>query len=270
MNTDDPTSPSARWRAALRRTTSECPTHGAYECVLVGKQVPACPQCAHEVESKASSERQAREMEAARDRALDSARIIGRYRGATFANFLARTPAQRTVLATCREFAAEVTSEQGSGLWLLGPTGVGKSHLGCAIAQALIFERGLTAKIATARDIVRALRATWRPHADETENDVIARIAALDCLVLDEVGAGFGTDAELAQLLDVVDARYQLRRPTVLLSNLSEPQIKAALGDRLYERLREGATVLVCRWESHRKKGPFVACTEAAEGEGLA
>jgi len=38
----------------------------------------------------------------------------------------------------------------------------------------------------------------------------------------------------------------------VVLSNLSPAELKTAMGDRSYDRLREGTKLLVCDWESHR------------------
>jgi DNA replication protein DnaC len=67
-----------------------------------------------------------------------------------------------------------------------------------------------------------------------------------------------GTEAERLQLFEVIDRRYALSRPTVLLSNLVPGDIKAAVGERSYDRLREGAKMLKCNWPSHR--GGAVEC----------
>ena len=82
-------------------------------------------------------------------------------------------------------------------------------------------------------------------------------------LVLDEIGVGHGSNAEHVQLFEVLDLRYKLERPTVLLSNLTTTALKAALGDRVYDRLREGATVKACDWKSYR--GEFSRMARAAQ-----
>lgn len=74
--------------------------------------------------------------------------------------------------------------------------------------------------------------------------------------MLDDVGAGHGSEAELVQLLEIVDLRYRLEKPTVVLSNLVATALKPALGDRLYDRLREGATIKACNWASMRGEFP--------------
>ena len=46
---------------------------------------------------------------------------------------------------------------------------------------------------------------------------------------------------------------YYERLPTVIVSNLSPEEIKAVLGDRVIDRLREdGGLVVSLRWDSHR------------------
>lgn len=71
-------------------------------------------------------------------------------------------------------------------------------------------------------------------------------------LVLDEIGVSRGSEWEAEQLFTVVDERYRLERPTVVVSNLPAGEIKQLVGDRVYDRLREGAKVVPMNWPSHR------------------
>lgn len=215
----------------------------------------ACPACQREVEEaqrRREEERTRRELADRKQALLRESGILGRYVGASFDSFDAKTKEQRRVLQACRGFADTFNREQGTGLWLIGLPGTGKTHLGAAMCAAVIEQHARGARIASARDIVRRLRDTWRRDAEETEAAVIDEYGAVSLLVLDEVGAGFGSEAEQVQLFDVIDMRYTLQRPTVLLSNLTPALLKTTLGDRIYDRLREGAKVLVCDWPSHR------------------
>jgi DNA replication protein DnaC len=128
------------------------------------------------------------------------------------------------------------------------------------MVRYVIEHRDAEARIHSAREMVRMLRATWGSKDRErgwdgqalNEDDLLHDLGHAALLVIDEIGVGFGSDAEQVQLFDIIDARYKYSRPTVLLSNLPAKELKAALGERAYDRLREGAQVLACQWESHR------------------
>ncbi len=181
--------------------------------------------------------------------------LQGRYLDATFDSFVAKTEDQRKVLAACRQYAENLNRQNSAGLWLIGPVGTGKTHLGAAMVNHLIRVRGVPARIASSRQLIRDLRGTWRKDSSDSEDDVIQDYGRMPLLILDEVGVAFGTEAEQTQLFDVIDLRYQLSLPTVLLSNLPPAGLKAWLGDRLFDRLREDARVLICEWASFRGPG---------------
>ncbi len=146
-------------------------------------------------------------------------------------------------------------------MFLMGTPGTGKTHLSCAIVRAVIEATGRPAYIVTVSAFVRAIRATWRGNggADyraDSEQQVLNRYGRADLLVLDDVGASFGADGELKHLLDLVDERYTLQLPTLIVSNLAEGELLEALGERIFDRLREGARRVVFNWSSHRRIRP--------------
>lgn len=200
-----------------------------------------------------------------RNKLMDASGIIGRYQVATFETFKDHTADQRRILEACRSFAENFRPDQGAGLFLVGPPGTGKSHLACAMVRAVIELHDLPAKIANARSIIRRLRATWRAGADEAEADVLEHLGRVPLLVIDEVGVGFGSEAERVQMLDLIDARYRLQHPTVVASNVRPDSLRDVLGDRAFDRLREGAKTLVFSGASHRGSVPHTAEMEFVE-----
>jgi len=193
--------------------------------------------------------------------------LVGRNLAATFSNFQAAEPKQRKVLDAVQNFAKTFTSTSGGGLWLLGTPGSGKTHLGAAMVSKSICERGLGASMFSLLEILAMMRARWGKNKEtlsfwaredglETSDQLIAHLGSIPLLVIDELGVGRGTDFELETVFQIVDRRYALQRPTVILSNLTVQELKPALGDRSYDRLREGTTLLTLDWPSHRGQNP--------------
>lgn len=155
-------------------------------------------------------------------------------------------------LGTCLEYLGAICRDDAGALVLLGKPGTGKTHLGCAIALELMRLHGKQAYYRTVRDLIREVRATWSRESEESEADVLDRFAYAPLLVLDEIGVQSGSDNELAILFDVLDGRYREALPTVVISNLNRQGLQEAIGERLFDRLRDGGKVVVFDWESYR------------------
>lgn len=229
-------------------------------------QCPGCSQAREERRAAEDARHKAEAQEAAEKdmlrRRLSQSGLKGRMLASTFANFECAGRLQHDVLAQCRSFAEGLEPDAGGGLWLIGPPGTGKTHLGSAMVQHVIREHRRWACIFSAREIITMQRASWgkKPSAanpwgdweSQTTEEIVEHLGSVALLVLDEVGNSFNTEAEQVQLFDVIDLRYKLCRPTVVISNLPAQEMKKTLGDRCYDRLREGARVLQCTWPSAR------------------
>jgi DNA replication protein DnaC len=158
----------------------------------------------------------------------------------------------------------------GRPLLLLGKPGTGKTHLSLAYG-VLAAQRGFTVRFYTAQRLLAELYASL---ADDTAARLIARLARVDLLVIDDL-RHIPPRADYAPLLfDLVEARYQ-RKPILLSSNLSVKQWGTVLGNpvltaSMVDRLMDRAHVLnIRRGRSYRTEGPG-APPEADRPEGLA
>lgn len=233
---------------------SSCDTHGAFEAreYLPGRWT-GCPVCLDLERQRKKEELAAAERADRVQSLLRASGIPPRYRDKTLAATPGCHPRHQEALGQMRAYFAKFPWETGAGLFLVGPPGTGKTSMACALVKATIEAHAAPCHISTGRNLIRRLRATWERDSQESETDVIDCLSAERLLVIDEIGVGFGTEAEQVHLYDIVSARYDRQRPTVLLSNLEPAEIRRVVGERCYDRLREGATLIVANWPSYRE-----------------
>lgn len=136
---------------------------------------------------------------------------------------------------------------------ITGPTGVGKTFLACALAQAAI-RRGHSARYLR---IPRLLDELVLARADGRLPRLMAAWAKVDVLVLDDLGLQPVAPARAADLLEVIEDRAGLRS-TVVTSQLPIGHWHEALGeptiaDAILDRLVHGAYRLELRGASMRR-----------------
>jgi DNA replication protein DnaC len=137
---------------------------------------------------------------------------------------------------------------------ILGATGVGKSFLASALAQAACRQR-LRALFVRVSRLLEQL-AIARASADYTAT--LARIAKIDVLVLDDFLLAPMTDIERRDLLEVLEDRYG-KTSTVITSQLPTKSWHEALGDptiadAICDRLVHNAHIPPLRGSSMRRQ----------------
>lgn len=248
----------------------ECTQHGAYTSrgrALLGRTVwTRCPTCQADDVAKVEQARiadEAARVAAARAELLSSSCIPKRFLSRSFESFSPVGPDQQRALSVCKDFAGdfEAALSTGASLVLSGPVGTGKSHLAAAVMLQVLSPKRW-AQYVTCMDMIRRVRATWSKGSDESEEDVLRVLGErVELLVIDEVGVQYGTDGEKTVLFDVLDRRYREMRPTILLTNLGREQFEEAVGQRVFDRLREVATWVRFSGDSYR---PVARKAEAA------
>lgn len=241
------------------RRDEQCKAHGPYvsEGYSLGKHMhwtncPACSKFNREREEAAAMENKAAEEQDRFEARMKRSGIPIRFRSKDFASFTAETDQQEKARAVAMEFAQNFDRHMALGTTMVfsGQPGTGKSHLAIAIAQEVMVRR--TALYISAIDAVRMVRDTWRKGSEKTEIEVLDMLASIHLLVLDEVGVQYGTEAEQITLFDIIDKRYRDMKPTILLTNQNKAGMKEFLGDRSFDRLREGGIWVTFDWKSQR------------------
>ena len=153
-----------------------------------------------------------------------------------------------------RTLASSEWVRQHQNLLLIGPTGIGKTWLGCALAQKACRD-GFTILHKRAAELFRDLAVA---HVDGSFGRQLAKLARIDILVLDDFAMAPLKDSERRDFLEVCDDRYQ-RRSTILTSQLPlvhwHEQIgDPTLADSILDRLVHNSYRLELTGESMRKK----------------
>jgi DNA replication protein DnaC len=156
--------------------------------------------------------------------------------------------------AALRELSTCQWVRSHHNLLILGPTGVGKSFISNALAQAAI-RQGFRALYVRVPRLLEQL-AIARASADYSST--LARIAKIDVLILDDFLLAPMTDIERRDLLEVLDDRYG-KTSTVLTSQLPTKSWHEALGDptiadAICDRLVHNAHVITLRGTSMRRQ----------------
>lgn len=236
-----------------------CKEHGEYLSKnFIGKIWSGCTTCANLL----SNQEQEREEAQKRERAnqvwltkLGQSQIPERFKDRTLASYIASNEGQKHALAFATEYADNFQQalKTGRSALFIGKAGTGKTHLACGIALQIMRSNRHTALFLTVQRAVRRIKETWHHSAKETEASAIAALVYPDLLILDEIGVQFGSETEKNLLFDVLNERYERCKPTILMSNLTIDEIKPYLGERVFDRLREGGgKSVVFDWDSHR------------------
>lgn len=244
---------------ALGEREMACPTHGAYQSKGTSwgaREIwTSCPGCAKDRDAKAEADREAARQAALRaslEASLAQTAIPARFVGRTLDNYRAETDGQRNALEICRAFACNFDRhlKVGTSLVMSGLPGTGKSHLAGAILQAILPRH--VGIYVTLMDLIRMVRETWRRDSETSESELLARLQNVPLLVIDEIGMQYGTDGERAIVFDVLDRRYRSMKPVILMTNLGKDDFRAAVGERVFDRLTEVAKWMPFDWPSYR------------------
>lgn len=207
------------------------------------------------------------------ERALAKARVPERYRHCDFLNYETdnehegptraevdawnRSLVQAKLLVErfAQEFSPvrEMQSEQG--LLLMGPCGVGKTHLVVAALKEIVL-RGHGGLFYDYRELLKEIQDSYNPESQSTEMGVLEPVLKTEVLVLDDLGASKPSPWALETVGHILNSRYNEKRVTLLTTNYLDadsspisfnvsrtpgsrtPMTEDSLTDRIGKRIR--------------------------------
>lgn len=143
---------------------------------------------------------------------------------------------------------------QADNILLIGPSGVGKSHLAAALGHHLI-ERGVRVKWLAATDLVQQLQQAKKELALMT---CMTRLDKYRVMVIDDIGYVKKTDGETQVLFEFIAHRYE-SGSLIITSNQPFSQWDQIFPDTLMtvaavDRIIHHAHIIEIEGESYRKK----------------
>lgn len=149
-------------------------------------------------------------------------------------------------LASCRFIEEKVC------IFIVGPCGTGKSHIGQALGHSAI-RSGHDVLFTTVSKMLFQLNAA---RANNGYDRQFAKLASVDLLIIDDFGLKPLKGSQDEDFHDVIAERYE-RKSTIITSNLDIPEWTDAFPNRILgaatiDRLRHGAYKIVLEGKSYR------------------
>ncbi len=143
---------------------------------------------------------------------------------------------------------------QHHNLIFIGPTGIGKSWLACALAHKACRD-GFTVLHKRTAELFRDLVVA---HADGSFGRMLLKLSRIDVLLLDDFAMAPLKDSERRDFLEICDDRYQ-RRSLILTSQVPVEHWHEQIGDptiadSILDRIVHDAYRIELNGESLRKK----------------
>jgi DNA replication protein DnaC len=209
------------------------------------------------------------------ERAMGKARVPERYRHCDFANYetdneiegpsraeleswnQSLAQAKLIVERFAQEFSPVRELQSENGLLLMGPCGVGKTHLAVAALKETVL-RGHSGLFYDYRELLKEIQDSYNAESQTTEMGVLEPVLKTEVLVLDDLGSSKPSPWALETVGHILNSRYNEKRVTLLTTNyldadpagaaagatsqrasgLRSPMIEDSLTDRIGRRIR--------------------------------
>ena len=205
---------------------------------------PTC-DCQEKIDSKKEErERLKRKGECLKDRIISIKKRTGlgkRFQDKTFNNF--DKSQNKEACDICFNYIKNLKDnlDGGSGLFLYGNVGSGKTHLIAAMIDHIsrMCKRWLGYKDIIFINTINLLSEIKFSFKDNTTEEVIKPYENCKLLFIDDMGTGKISDWTIEILYKIINTRYEKMLSTVVATNMTLAEIKEKIDERLFSRIYE-------------------------------
>jgi DNA replication protein DnaC len=198
------------------------------------------------------------------ERLLEGARIPRRYGQCSLQNYYPQPGKFFSIQSNAFRFAYTLARQYPAvdrGLLLMGPVGVGKTHLSVAIIRDLIEKKGTPCLFYEFGSLLKEIQNSYNPISQTSELKVLAPVFDAEVLVLDELGASKPTDWVRDTMMQIINNRYNDKKLTIFTTNYFDGRrterdetLEDRVGVRLRSRLHEMCKTVSIEGEDFRRK----------------
>jgi DNA replication protein DnaC len=120
----------------------------------------------------------------------------------------------------------------------MGNVGTGKTTLAMLVSRAAL-DAGRSVAIYSLPRLLAEIRTTFDEGSERSYVELLDRLAAVDLLHVDDVGAERTSPWVLEQLYSLINARYEDERSLVITTNIAPEALPDQIGGRTVSRLTE-------------------------------
>lgn len=178
----------------------------------------------------------------------ERAQIPRNYRSATIQlNLPANNPiverSLKDAMWAVQSFLRNYPTNKPPGLLLLGPTGVGKTHLAVGALRELI-KRGHEAIFFDYLNLLDRIRSAYNETLGTSDREAYRTALDAEVLLLDDLGAHRVTDWVKDTITAILTYRCNHQKPIIATSNLDDGKMQQHISERAYSRLFEMCSVV--------------------------
>lgn len=221
-------------------------------------------KCQEEARKKEQAEKDALYRLAKVENLKNAALMGDRYKNVSFdSTEVGHNESFNIAFSRCKKYceAYEQVLSDGLGIYLFGNKGTGKTHLTACIANELM-SKYKQVLFTNFFEISKLIRSTFG-NSRESETKYINEFANIDFLFIDDLGtervqSASGEDLWLQEkIFEVLNKRYNMRKPTIFTSNYSLQELIECRGymDKTVDRIAEMSNAIMkIEGDSYRMK----------------